>query len=75
MKSHIENKSLHDLISYRLQRSIDTLHEADCLVENRMFSGAMNRLYYACYYAVSALLMNENLNSSTHAGVKSMFSL
>lgn len=69
------SQSFRDLIAYRLQRSDDTLHEADCLGANHMYSGAMNRLYYACYYAVSALLINENIHSSTHVGVKSMFGL
>jgi len=34
----------------------------------------INRLYYAAYYAVTALLLNQNLNATTHNGVKSKFS-
>lgn len=35
----------------------------------------MNRLYYACYYAVGALLIDKKITTSTHAGVRQMFGL
>lgn len=33
----------------------------------------MNRLYYACFYAVSALLAKDNLGFPKHSGVRSLF--
>jgi uncharacterized protein (UPF0332 family) len=33
----------------------------------------VNRLYYACFYAVSALLIRVGLSSSKHAGVRGLF--
>jgi uncharacterized protein (UPF0332 family) len=33
----------------------------------------LNRLYYACFYAVTALLAQHGLSSSKHSGVKSFF--
>ena len=63
------------LTEYRLERSKETLCEADCLAKNCMYSGAMNRLYYACYYAVTALLISNGLNATTHAGVRTMLGL
>ena len=33
----------------------------------------MNRLYYACFYAVSALLIQQGLSSSKHTGIRSLF--
>ena len=30
----------------------------------------MNRLYYSCFYAVSALLVRDGLSSSRHTGVR-----
>ncbi|MDD3789280.1 MAG: HEPN domain-containing protein [Petrimonas sp.] len=38
-------------------------------------NAAVNRLYYACYYAVSALLLSQKVQSHTHAGTKTMFAL
>ena len=60
---------------YRLQRSKETLAEADKLIEAGFFNAAVNRLYYACYYAVIALLIKNNIVAQTHQGVKQMFSL
>ena len=33
---------------------------------------ATNRLYYACYFAVSALLVKNGITAHTHAGVLTM---
>ena len=38
-------------------------------------NGAMNRLYYAAYYAVIALLLENGITAQTHAGVKQMLGL
>jgi uncharacterized protein (UPF0332 family) len=32
-------------------------------------------LYYACFYAAIALLINENYESKTHSGVKTLLGL
>lgn len=49
------------LIQYRLDRARDTYREIDLHVEHELWNTAMNRLYYACYYAVSALLLGKIL--------------
>lgn len=59
---------LGDLINYRLQRAQETLDEAD-------YNAAVNRLYYACYYAASALMVANHLEASSHKGIKSMLGL
>ena len=61
------------VIVYRLQRADETLQEADKLIEDGKWHGATNRLYYACFYAVIALLMNEGMTSKKHSGVRSLF--
>jgi uncharacterized protein (UPF0332 family) len=63
-----------DLIKYRLSRAWDTLEDARILADRERWNSAINRLYYACYYAVSALLLNVGLNTTTHNGTKSIFS-
>lgn len=35
--------------------------------------GAVNRLYYGCFYAVLALLLTEGYSSSKHTGVQALF--
>jgi len=68
-----EERSL--LVTYRLQRAKETLAEADNLIKDEFYNAAVNRLYYACYYAVIALLIKNNIIAQTHQGVKQMFSL
>ena len=75
MREVIDDASRDEIVYYRVERSEETLAEADCLAENGHFSGAVNRLYYACYYIVTALLLAHEIQASTHAGVRSMFAL
>jgi uncharacterized protein (UPF0332 family) len=62
-----------DLIKYRLQRSLETLEEAKLMFESGHLYGASNRIYYACFYAVTAILLMKNLSSSKHGGTASLF--
>jgi len=63
-----------DLIRYRLSRSKDTFIDAKILADNERWNSAINRLYYAAYYAVIALLLKYGLNPTTHNGAKTVFS-
>ena len=60
-------------IQYRVARARETLHDARLLLEGGSLHSAVNRLYYACFYVVSALLLTRGLSSSRHAGVRSLF--
>ena len=64
-----------DLIQYRIDRAFETLEDARILQESKRWNACVNRLYYACYYAVSALLLQKGLFSSKHTGIRSMFNL
>ena len=63
-----------DLIRYRIDRAKETLDDARILSENEKWNSSINRLYYATYYAVTALLLNSNLKPTTHNDSKSNFS-
>ncbi len=64
-----------EIVKYRLSRAHDTLQELEILVENQLWNTAVNRLYYACYYAVIALLISKEIKAQTHTGVRQMFGL
>lgn len=64
-----------DLIQYRIKRAIDTLKEAESMIENKFWNASINRIYYACFYAVGALLLTKQIDSSTHKGLRQMFGL
>jgi uncharacterized protein len=59
--------------NYRLQKSRETIEAAALLIQNKIWNSAVNRLYYAAYYAVSALLIKSGMNAKTHAGLKTQF--
>lgn len=62
-----------DLIRYRLEKSSTTFQEAESLSESGFWDGTANRLYYCCFYAVTALLAKDDLPASTHNGVRTEF--
>lgn len=61
------------LVLYRLERAREALKEAEILSESGHANTFVNRLYYACFYAVSALLLTKDLSSPKHSGVRSFF--
>lgn len=62
-----------DLVRYRMFRAKDTLDDARILADKQKWNSTINRLYYASYYAVSALLLDFDIKSTTHNGTKSKF--
>jgi uncharacterized protein (UPF0332 family) len=62
-----------DLIKYRMLRARATYEDAQILAEKNRWNSTINRLYYAAYYAVMAILLTEDLKPTTHNGAKSNF--
>ena len=61
------------LIAYRLKRAAETLMEAQLMQREEHWNTCANRLYYAAFYAVSALLAQYGYVASKHTGIKAMF--
>jgi uncharacterized protein (UPF0332 family) len=61
------------LVAYRLQRAREALDEATLLFERDHINTFVNRVYYACFYSVTALLLTRDLASAKHSGVRSLF--
>ena len=64
-----------ELVKYRITKARETFNEVSLHVENKLWNTAVNRLYYACYYAVIALLIDKDIKAQTHSGVRQMFGL
>ena len=62
-----------DYDNYRIQRAKETIREVELLIENDFWNAAINRMYYACFYAVGALMVKHNVQVSTHAGIRQQF--
>ena len=61
------------LIQYRMERAKESVDAAELMLENDMLTSAMNRIYYAMFYAVQALLITKNATFSKHGQVKGYF--
>ena len=75
MKEQLSHENLNALVTYRYQRANETIKEVPYLKQQGYYNTAVNRLYYACYYAAIALLIKHGINPSTHAGVKQMIGM
>jgi uncharacterized protein (UPF0332 family) len=67
------DERLRELVRLRMQQAKETLHEAQILIAGQAYRGAVNRAYYAMFYAVLALLATRGLGSSKHSGAISLF--
>lgn len=65
--------SKDDLANYRIARSKESLEEAKILGETNHWNTVANRLYYSCFYIASAYLVKNDIEASTHNGIKSKF--
>jgi len=71
----LQQEDRNALVTVRFQRAKETMLEVKGNMQLGHWRIAANRLYYACYYAVSALLIKNNFTAHTHAGVINQFGL
>lgn len=62
-------------VKYRVEKANETLDVVDLLIENKKWNSTINRLYYATYYMISALLIKDEIISKSHSGLKAQFYL
>ena len=66
-------RELAALARHRLTQAHETLDEADQLLASQAFRGAVNRLYYAAFYAARALLALHQVDAARHSGLINLF--
>ena len=71
----LQQEDKNALVTVRLQRAKETMIEVKGNMQLGYWRIAANRLYYACYYAASALLIKNNFTAHTHTGVINQFGL
>ena len=71
----LSKEDRNSLVNYRLEKAKETFTEVSIHIENKLWRTAANRLYYACYYAATALLINDGHETHTHNGVNVVLSL
>ncbi|MDE6269022.1 MAG: HEPN domain-containing protein [Muribaculaceae bacterium] len=63
------------IISYRLERAKNTFAELRYVIKGGYWNLAANRLYYSAFYACIALLLKNQIVTTSHAGVNRMMNL
>lgn len=61
------------LVTYKIEKAIKTLEQVKTIIPMGYWEMAANRLYYAAYYAVSALLLKDGFSVQTHQGIIHVF--
>lgn len=62
-----------EMARWRMENARRTLHAARVLMDADSFRDAINRAYYATFYAARALLATREQDSSKHSGVIAPF--
>lgn len=68
-------KSKAETIAYRLAKAREDQADARTLSNVGSWNGAVNRLYYAAFHTVSALLLQHDIVVKSHVGAKGLFEL
>jgi len=62
------------IVAYRKEKALDSIKEAKDNFQLCHWNLVANRLYYAVYYAVTAMMINDGFETKTHAGVLALLS-
>lgn len=68
-----ESEAQKKLIGLWLEKARDAIDSAGLELKEGHTNFAMNRLYYACFYAVTAILLRDGKQFARHSAVKSEF--
>ena len=71
----LTNDERATLVSLELKKALETYEEIEVLVSANKWSGAANRLYYAVFHAINALLIHDGHSVNTHRGSHAIFNL
>jgi uncharacterized protein (UPF0332 family) len=69
-----EDEARKTLVGLWMQKADESLASAELELNAGHGNFAVNRLYYACFYAVTGLLLRDGIQLARHSAVKSEFS-
>lgn len=70
MNKTLTDEQRRDIVRYRMESAENTLAEVETHRANGFYNTAVNRLYYACYYAATAILIANGIEVKSHDGVR-----
>jgi len=62
----MQSELRHELINYRMTKALETKVDAKLALDNDRYRTALNRIYYAIFYIVSALSVKHDFSTSKH---------
>ena len=68
------NEDMTAYVRYRLEKAQEVYAAAKILYDASQWNSVINRLYYACFYSASAMLLYYGISAKSHAGVIGKFS-
>ena len=71
----LSDEERHAIVLYRIEKAQTALADIHKILTLEMWSIIANRMYYALYYAASALLIHDRHKVSTRKGVIALFNL
>ena len=57
-----------------IDKALEAIEAANHDIKANFTVAAANRVYYACYYCTTALLLTQNVYAKTHQGTRAKFS-
>ena len=66
----LTDEQRRDIIRYRIENARTMLSEVESHRQNGFYNTAVNRMYYACYYAATAKLISIGIEVKSHDGVR-----
>ncbi len=66
-------KDFGDYITYRFRKAEEAFSDATLLADNNSWNACVNRLYYACFYSATALLLKYGHEAKSHNGIRTVF--
>ena len=66
----VTEEQRRDIVRYRMENARKMLEEVKSHRSNGFYNTAVNRMYYACYYAATAMLISMGIEVKSHDGVR-----
>ena len=61
------------IVNLELEKAQNTFSDMEFCMKGKKWESAANRLYYALFHAMTALLINDGYNVKSHRGVMALF--
>lgn len=69
-KARTDRSNKDALITYWIEKACESMEAAQSEYDSGRYTTAVRNLYYACFYALTAVLLKEGHSFKKHTGVK-----